>query len=71
MKSEEIYMLIYMTTAPGIFGFSGFTVNCNFDGLIIQSISSIGMAPSKTVSPKTSAPVRQMRFEKFIFTGPT
>jgi len=46
----------YMTMAEGMLGLSGFTVTCSLVGEMTRSMSSMGMAPRRTRSPRTSAP---------------
>jgi len=55
-----------LTTAEGILGLSGFTVTFCIREFTTKSISSSGMAPNNTSSPKTRAPVKQVLFSNFI-----
>jgi len=57
--------VVSLTTAEGIFGLSGLTVTFCILELTTRSISSIGMAPNKTLSPEMSAPVKQVLFSNF------
>lgn len=55
----------------GMFGLNGFTLTRSLAGSTIKSISSIGIAPSNTWFPITSAPVTHSRFNIEILTGET
>lgn len=43
--------------APGTFGCAGLGISCNRRGSTSTSMDSIGIAPSRTTSPMTIAPV--------------
>ncbi len=61
----------YFAIDVAIFGLSGLTSNTLVLGVMSKSMSSIGIAPSKTWSPMTKAPAKPMRFLKWISMGPT
>ena len=54
----------------GTLGLAGFTATSRVIGLTIRSMSSIGIAPSRTSSPMTIAPTKQRRLPKRTSTGP-
>jgi hypothetical protein len=57
-----LFLTSYITIPEAMLGLSGFTTSSCFNGLINKSMSSKGMAPSRTRSPRTKAPVKQLRF---------
>jgi len=61
----------YFTMEVAMFGLPGLTSRVRVFGTTTRSMSSIGMAPSKTSSPITKAPAKPTRFLKCSSTGPT
>jgi hypothetical protein len=61
----------YLAMEQAMLGLAGFTSSRRSLGKMIRSMSSMGIAPSKTWSPMTSAPTKPIRFLKRISSGPT
>lgn len=60
--TSGLYRLQCFTIADGMLGLFGFTVIVSRDEEMTRSMSSIGTAPSSTVSPITRAPVMSTVF---------
>jgi len=54
-----------------MFGLLGLTASVRVLGTTTRSMSSIGMAPSRTWLPSTKAPTNPTRLPKRISIGPT
>ena len=63
--------LSYLALAATKFGLSGLMSICRRCGISTRSMSSIGIAPSNTSSPITTAPTYATRFLKCVSIGPT
>lgn len=68
---RNLFRSIHFAVDAGMFGLSGFAMSYRLAGLTIRSMSSIGIAPSKTSPPNTSAPVKHFLPSNSTCKGPT
>lgn len=61
----------HFTTVKAMFGLLGLTSTVLVIGMTTRSMSSIGIAPRSTWSPRTRAPAKPTRFLNRNSTGPT